>query len=146
MQIEILLDPKAPDYSDFIDDLHNELRELKGLEYKQVEAPAPPRTLNVTHDVIKLIFTHGADAMKLVTALLQLGSAVAERVRGAKSKSEGPSTSTAVLKVDDRTLAFPAPDGKQRGFLSAVRHGKTKRVTKKSVKPKKPRPGKKKRR
>ncbi len=146
MQIEILLDPKSASYSDFIDDLQRELRELKGLEYKEIETPAPPKTLNVTHDIIKLVFAHGADALRLVTTLLQLLGAVSDRVKNSKGKASEPSTPTVLLKVDDRTLAFPAADGAQRSLLDAVRRGKTKRKITAAAATKKARAKKKKQR
>jgi len=130
MQIELIFDPKAPDYVDVVTDLEHEMRELKGLKYKQVEAPAPPKTLNLEHDIVKFVFEHGADAVKLIITLLQLGQAVIERRRKSTDaeKSARSKEELAVLKVDDRTLALPAPDGAQRNFLKAIHKGKTKRV------------------
>lgn len=152
MQIEILLNPKSPDYAEFVADLEEELRALKGLKYKQVEAPAPPKTLNFEHDIVKLIFEHGADALKLIVALIQLTQAVADRrkkgVEGKQQKESGEPA--AILKVDDRTVAFPASDGAQRSLLEAVRKGKTKKskrkVQKKVVAKRKPRQSNRKRR
>jgi hypothetical protein len=142
MQIEILLNPKSPNYADFIADLDHELHALKGLRYKQIEAPAPPKTLNLEHDIVKLIFEHGVDALKLVIALIQLTQAVADRrkrpeAEGGKDRQEVVEP-VAILKVDDRTIAFPASDRAQRGLLEAVRRGKTKKAKKKIVAKKKP--------
>lgn len=128
MQVEVLLNPQDEFYSDFVADFKKEVRALKGLEYKETEAPAPPKTLNVEHDVVKFVFEHGVDALKLVTTLLQIGQAVSERIRKskdeAKDKSDAP---VAVLKVDDRTISFPASDNAQRNLLNAVREKKTKK-------------------
>jgi hypothetical protein len=139
MQIELVLNPKAPEYAEFIADLEKEIRSLKGLEYKQIEAPAPPKTLNLEHDIVKLIFEHGADALKLIVVLLQLTQAVADR-RKKKDDStrtgKDASEPVAVLKVDDRTLPIPASDKAQRSLLDAVRKGKTKKVSRKKRDPK----------
>jgi leucyl aminopeptidase (aminopeptidase T) len=139
MQIELLLDPKAQNYADVIADLEHELRTLKGLEYKQVEAPAPPKTLNLEHDIVKLVFEHGADALRLIVVLLQLTQAVADRRKKPEEDQRGPETDepVAILKVDDRTVTFPASDKAQRNLLDAVRKGKTKKVIRKKAKTKK---------
>jgi hypothetical protein len=130
MQIEILLNPKAQNYAEVIADLEHELRELKGLRYKQIEAAAPPKTLNLEHDIVKLIFEHGADALRLIVVLLQLTQAVAERRKKSQEgeTAKGKEEPVAILKVDDRTVAFPASDKSQRNLLEAVRSGKTKKI------------------
>lgn len=139
MEIELLLNPKADYYVDFISDFENELRSLKGLKYKQTEAPAPPKTLNVVHDVVKLVFDHGADALRVVVVLLQLAQAVAERRKRPEEgkKGQGAKEPIAVLKVDDRTVTFPATDRAQRTLLEAVRKGKTKKAKRKRSIPRK---------
>jgi len=135
MQITIVVNPKAQGYTDFIEDLQNELRALNGLQYTQVEAPAPPKTLNLEHDIVKLVFDHGADAMKLIVALLQVTQAVADRWKKPReTKGEQKDTEpVAILTVDDRNLAFPASDKDQRNLLKAVRLGRTKKQRKKST-------------
>jgi hypothetical protein len=132
---ELILNPKASDYVDVVSDLEHEMRELKGLKYKQVEAPAPPKTLNLEHDIVKFIFEHGADAIKLVVTLLQLAQALVERRRKTTDAEKSPrgDEELAVLKVDDRTLVLPASDRAQRNFLNAVHKGKTKRVIRKKT-------------
>ena len=147
MKVEMYLNPKAPDYLEFLTDFKAELGELKGLEYKQTEVPAPPKTLNVEHDIFKFMFEHGVDTLKLVTVLVQLARAVFERRNkpevDRKTKDDGEPV--AILKVDDRSLAFPASDNAERAFLGAVRKGKTKKVKKKKVSVKKTRSKKKRR-
>jgi hypothetical protein len=139
VEIEILLNPKSPNYADFIADLDDELGALKGLKYKQVEAPAPPKTLNLEHDIVKLVFEHGADALKLVVALIQLTQAVADRRKKPDDGKAGVRVDdpVAVLKIDDRTIAFPASDRTQRSLIEAVRSGKTKKAKKKLIPKKK---------
>jgi hypothetical protein len=136
MQIEILLDPRSPNYADFVADLDEELRALKGLEYKQIEAPAPPNTLNLEHDIVKLVFEHGADVLKIIVTLIQLTQAVADRWKKPEDGKKGEQSAepVAILKVDDRSVAFPASDRAQRGLLKAVREGKTKKPKKKAQK------------
>ena len=134
MKVEMYLNPKAPNYLEFLADFKTELDDLKGLDYKQVEVPAPPKTLNVEHDILKFMFEHGAETLKLVTVLVQLARAVVERRNKPEvdPKTKEGGEPVAILKVDDRSIAFPASDNAERAFLKAVRKGKTKKVKKKA--------------
>lgn len=113
MKVELLLDPKSPNYQDIVDGLKEELAALEDLEYTQVTEPAPPRTLAVDHNILKFIFEH-PQTVKVVTALIQLTRSVIDRI-GARPKKEVPQ---AVIVVRDRALRLPAAPGTERRFLA----------------------------
>lgn len=145
MVIEMVINPKAEGYAEFVQDFEDELKELKGLTYKRVEVPAPPKSLGIEHDVVKLIFGHFDSAVRLVVALIQITQAVIERGKKPEEppKKGEPGEPIAVLTVDDRNMPFPSSEKAQRNLVEAVKKGKTKKQSKKaSNKRKKPKPRK----
>jgi len=127
MRVELYLNPDAPGYVDFLEDLKEEFSALKGLKYKEETIPAPPKTLSVEHDVLKFVFDHGDKAVNFSIALLQLIRAALERRRDQQPpKTETGAVPIAVLQVGDRQLKYPSSDQAERTFAERIKKGKVK--------------------
>jgi hypothetical protein len=127
MRVELYLNPDAPGYVDFLEDLKEEFSALKGLKYKEETVPAPPKTLTVEHDVLKFIFDHGDKAANLAIALMQMIRAALERRRDQQTpKNVGSTIPIAILQVEDRQLKYPSSDQSERSFAERIKKGNVK--------------------
>lgn len=129
MQVQLVLNPEAPEYEQLVRDLREELAALKGLRYEEEEAPAPANVLSVEHDVVNFVFQHSGQILTLATALLQLARAISER-RGITQRKEAP---PAVLVIGENSLSIPASPQAEKRFLGRIKQGKTGKPTSKKT-------------
>lgn len=119
MKVELILNPQVQGYEQIQNELREELRALKGTNYREVSKPAPPNVLTFEQDVVKFVFEHPGEVLCLVTALVELARAVIERL-GIKSKEGQPPV---VILVKEKSLPVPSSSGKEKRFLDWVRKG-----------------------
>jgi len=112
MTVELLLNPRAKGYKDLVEDLREELRALKGLQYSEETVPAPPNTLNVEYEIVKYVFHH-PNVITLATSVIQLVRAIAEK-RNIHPDKENPQ---AMIVAGDKQLKLPSPPASEKRFV-----------------------------
>ena len=116
MKLELVLNPNTEGYKELMDGIKEELDALPDLEYEEVTAPAPPRTLAIDHNLVQLVLNH-KEIVVLATAVVQLARSVIERF-GVTSKKKGEPV--AVVVVGKRSLKLPASGPTERRFISSL--------------------------
>jgi hypothetical protein len=130
MRIEVLLNTRAFNASDIRPQLDTELQALRqgdtqiSTQSRQVE----PGELAFA-EAYQFVIDHGsavAQAIPLITAVLQVTSAVIERWGGkgeSQKKSTKESEPTVVIKIEGHSMALPANDAQVKRYIKKVQEG-----------------------